>query len=103
MHVRRRAEKRSVNLRLTQAALRLLIMILIVYGSVTQWSVSRSLAAAEEHLVQQREQAERLREENTQLQQRINALEKEERWEHIARQQLGLVSPGEIVIYNVGD
>lgn len=90
-------------MRITQGALRLLIVALILYGFAMQWSVGKSLNEATEQLKTQVERAENLREENAQLQQSLKDIKEEERWERIARQQLGLVSPGEIVIYNVGD
>ena len=90
-------------MRITQAALRLLILILIVYGSATLWSVSTSLAEAREQLKVQRVLTGTLQEENARLHLRLQATDEEEKMERIARQQLGLVSPDETVIYNVGD
>ena len=90
-------------MRNNQAALRLLILILIVYGSTTLWSVSTALAEARELLEIRQETARTLREENAQMALRVSEIGEEEKWERIARQQLGLVSPDETVIYNVGD
>ena len=90
-------------MRITQAALRLLILILIVYGSATLWSVSESLAEAREQLNVQRVLTRTLQEENARLRLRLQETDEEEKLERIARQQLGLVSPDETVIYNVGD
>ena len=90
-------------MRKTQAALRLLILILIVYGSATLWSVSSSQTEARELLQIQQETARTLREENAQMALRVSEIGEEEKWERIARRQLGLVSPDETVIYNVGD
>ena len=95
--------KRSVRLRKTQTALRLLILILIAYGSAMLWSVSASLAEARQLLEIRQETARTLREENAQMARRVNEIGEEEKWERIARQQLGLVSPDETVIYYVGD
>jgi len=89
-------------LRKTQMALRLLILMLTVYGSCTMWTVGRELIAARELLAAQEERAQALREENAQLRLRLEETDEEE-WERIARQQLGLVSPEDTVIYNVGD
>lgn len=90
-------------MRLIQSALRLLILVLIVYGSVTLWSVSQSLTQAREMLAVQRKTVSNLQMENAKLALRVKETDEEEKWEHIAREQLGLVDPEEIVIYNVGD
>ena len=90
-------------MRITKSALRLLILILIVYGSLMLRSVGASLTAARTQLEERRETVRCLREENAHLRRLVEETDKEEIWERIARQQLGLVSPEETVIYNVGD
>ena len=90
-------------MRMTKSALRLLILILVVYGSLTLRSVGASLAEARTQLESQQEAARCLREENAFLRRFIEETGEEEKWERLARQQLGLVAPGETVIYNVGD
>ena len=90
-------------MRNNQAALRLLILILTVYGFSMLWSVGNELTEAGEVLRQEQENARALREENAQLRLRLEATDEKDNWERIARQQLGLVGPEDIVIYNVGD
>ena len=90
-------------MRLTMAALKLLILILILYGLLTLRSVGLSLSEARRELGLQRAQAQDLRTENAQLRQSIGINGEKEKWETIARQQLGLVDPNETVIYNVGE
>ena len=90
-------------MRLTMAALRLLILTLILYALFTLRSVGLSLTQARQQLELQRTAVTSLREENARLRQRINEESEKEKWEYIARRQLGLVSPDEIVTYNVGD
>ena len=85
------------------ATLRLLILILILYGFFTLRSVSLSLNEARRQLEVQLTAAESLREENEQLRRLLDETGEKEKWEYIARQQLGLVRPDEIVIHNVGD
>lgn len=90
-------------MRLTMAALRLLVLILILYGLLMLWNVGLSLREGRQLLECQQAAAERLREENALLRQHISEADEREKWERIARQQLGLVGPDEIVIYNVGE
>jgi len=90
-------------LRITQTALRLLILILIVYGSAMLWSVSGALTEAQEQLAVQKTMIRTLQEENEEAYLRVQETDEKEKLEIIARQQLGLVGPGETVIYNVGD
>ena len=88
-------------MRLTMAALRLLILILILYGCITLRSVGLSLREARHQLEEQQAAAQCLREENEQLRRRLSDSSQSEKWEYLARQQLGLVDPDDTVIYNV--
>ena len=90
-------------MRLTMVSLRILILILTLYGLLILRNVGISLREARQELELQYAALECLRVENTLLRQRVEETGEKEKWECIARQQLGLVSPDEIVIYNLGE
>ena len=90
-------------MRLTMAALKLLIITLILYGLLTLQSVGLSLTEARRQLETEQATAAQLRRDNALLGMSVSETDEKEKWEYIARQQLGLVHPNEIVTYNVGE
>lgn len=82
---------------------KLLILVLIVYATVTLVSLQSQVTEKETEAQSLQTSIEAARQENLRLQQAIDNLDTDEGVEAVARQKLGLVSKGEIVFYDVGN
>lgn len=81
---------------------KLLILILVVYATVTLVSLQSQVSVKQEEATTLQSAIASAEQENQRLQQAINALGTDEGVEAVARQKLGLVAKGEVVFYDVG-
>lgn len=86
-----------------QPLLRLVILALIAYSFLTLLSVRAQLARARRELTEQQTAVETLRAETEALRADVEHAGEAESIERIAREQLGLVYPEEIITYSTGD
>ena len=82
---------------------KLVILILLVYSTVTLVSLQNQLQDKKAEAAQLTAEAQQLEQDNLDLQERIDNLSTEEGIEEVARNKLGLVRDGEIVFYDNGD
>ena len=82
---------------------KLVILILLVYSTVTLVSLQNQLQDKKAEAAQLTAEAQQLQQDNLDLQERIANLSTEEGMEEVARNKLGLVRDGEIVFYDNGD
>lgn len=82
---------------------KLVILILLVYSTVTLVSLQNQLQDKKAEAAQLTAEAQQLQQDNLDLQERIDNLSTEEGIEEVARNKLGLVRDGEIVFYDNGD
>lgn len=82
---------------------KVLILVLVVYATVTLVSLQSQVIAKEAEAETLQHDIAATEQENQRLQQAINALGTDEGVEAVARQKLGLVAKGEIVFYDVGN
>lgn len=82
---------------------KLLILILVVYSTVTLVSLQSQVTQKNLEAEQLEASIEAAKQENLRLQQAIDELETDEGVAAVARQKLGWVSEGEIVFYDMGN
>ena len=82
---------------------KLVVLIIIVYSTVSLVSLNNQLQDKRAEAAQLTSEAQQLQQENVELQERIDNLSTEEGIEEVARTKLGLVKDGEIVFYDNGD
>lgn len=82
---------------------KLVILILLVYSTVTLVSLQNQLQDKKAEAAQLTAEAQQLQQDNLDLQERIDNLSTDEGIEEVARNKLGLVRDGEIVFYDNGD
>ena len=82
---------------------KLVVLIIIVYSTVTLVSLNNQLQDKRAEAAVLTEEAQQLQQENIDLQERIDNLSTDEGIEEVARNKLGLVKDGEIVFYDNGD
>ena len=82
---------------------KLVIGIIVVYSMVTLISVQNQLNDKQAEGEALEQQIAEVQQANRALQQDIEALDTDEGIEDVAREQLGLVTDGEIVFYDNGD
>ena len=82
---------------------KLVILILLVYSTVTLVSLQNQLQDKKAEAAQLTTEAQQLQQDNLDLQERIDNLSTDEGIEEVARNKLGLVRDGEIVFYDNGD
>ena len=80
-----------------------LILVLVVYATVTLVSLQSQVTEKETQAAALQDDITAAQQENLRLEQAINALGTDEGVEAVARQKLGLVAPGEILFYDVGN
>lgn len=79
---------------------KLVILILLVYSTVTLVSLQNQLQDKKAEAAQLTAEAQQLQQDNLDLQERIDNLSTDEGIEEVARNKLGLVRDGEIVFYD---
>ena len=82
---------------------KVLILVLVVYATVTLVSLQSHATEKETQPAALQDDITAAQQENLRLEQAINALGTDEGVEAVARQKLGLVAPGEILFYDVGN
>ena len=82
---------------------KLLILVLVAYATVTLVSLQSQVTEKETQAAALQDDITAAQQENLRLEQAINALGTDEGVEAVARQKLGLVAPGEILFYDVGN
>ena len=82
---------------------KLLILVLVVYATVTLVSLQSQVTEKNAEAAKLESSIAATEQENQRLQQAIDALGTDEGVEDVARRKLGLVSEGEIVFYDVGN
>lgn len=82
---------------------KVLILVLVVYATVTLVSLQSQVTEKEAQAESLQQAITTAKQENLRLEQDINALGTDEGVEAVARQKLGLVAPGEIIFYDVGN
>lgn len=82
---------------------KVLILVLVVYATVTLVSLQSQVTEKETQAAALQDDITATQQENLRLEQAINALGTDEGVEAVARQKLGLVAPGEILFYDVGN
>ena len=82
---------------------KVLILVLVVYATVTLVSLQSQVIEKETLAAALQDDITAAQQENLRLEQAINALGTDEGVEAVARQKLGLVAPGEILFYDVGN
>lgn len=82
---------------------KLLVLILVVYATVTLVSLQGQVTEKQAEAQALAAEISAARQENLRLEQSISNLDTDEGVEAVARQKLGLVSRGEIVFYDVGN
>ena len=82
---------------------KLVILILVVYATVTLVRLRSQLSENEAEAAGLASSVAGTQQENDRLQSSIDALDTPEGLEQVARDQLGMVSEGEIVFEDVGD
>ncbi len=92
-----RVQKRR---RHTSLIAKLVILVLAVYATITLVSLQNQIEAKKEQAATLAQSRASLEEENAQLQAAIDAVGTEEGILDVAREKLGLVTPGEIVFYD---
>ncbi len=84
-------------------ATKLLILVLVVYATVTLVSLQNQVVEKEAEETALQSDIAAAKQENLRLQQAIDALGTDEGVADVARQKLGWVADGEIVFYDIGN
>lgn len=82
--------------------IKLVILVLVVYATVTLVSLQSQIAAKREEMAELEKSIAAAEQEKLRLEDAIANMDTDEGVEEIARSKLGLVSPGEIVFQDVG-
>jgi len=82
--------------------LKLIILVLVVYGTFTLASIGKQLDAKEAEMQSLTAAIYDAQNENARLQESITSLHSDEGVAAIARDELGLVAPGEIIFKEAG-
>lgn len=82
--------------------IKLVILILVVYATVTLVSLQTQISAKRAEAEVLSKNIVSVQQENQRLQDAIDNIDTDEGVEEIARGKLGLVAPGEIIFHDVG-
>ena len=82
---------------------KVLLLVLVGYATVSLVSLQSQVTEKETQAAALQDDITAAQQENLRLEQAINALGTDEGVEAVARQKLGLVAPGEILFYDVGN
>lgn len=83
--------------------IKLAILILVVYGTITLVSMRSQISQKQEEAAMLTAAVTAAENENARIQEDIDALDTDEGVEAIARSELGLVGAGEIIFEDVGN
>ncbi|MFI3312816.1 MAG: septum formation initiator family protein [Eubacteriales bacterium] len=84
-------------------ALKLAVLIVVIYATVSLVSLQQETSELELQATVLQEELTAAQQTNSQLTEAIAEVDSDESVAEIARNKLGLVSPGEIVFYDVGN
>ena len=82
--------------------IKLVILVLVVYATVTLVSLQSQIANKREEIAELEKSIAAAEQEKLRLEDAIANMDTDEGVEEIARSKLGLVSPGEIIFQDVG-
>ena len=82
---------------------KLLILVLVAYATVTLVTLQSQITEKQALAEELQTSIDATNQENLRLEQAINALGTDAGVEAVARQKLGLVAKGEIILYDVGN
>lgn len=93
----------GVKFKKTGFLMKVVIAALIIYGVINVSGIRAQISEAERELLALQQQAEQLRRENAELEYDISHAGDDATIMDIARAKLGLVLPGEIIFYDIGN
>lgn len=82
--------------------IKLVVLVLVVYATVTLVSLQSQISAKRDEVDALEKSIAAAQQEHQRLQDAIDNMDTDEGVEEIARNKLGLVSPGEIIFQDVG-
>jgi len=82
---------------------KLLVLVLVVYATVTLVRLQDQLTEKEAEAVQLSQELDAIEQENQRLEQAIDDLDTDEGIAAVARQKLGMINRNQIVFYDVGN
>lgn len=82
---------------------KLLVLVLVVYATVTLVRLQDQLTAKKAEAAQMSQELDAIEQENQRLEQAIDALDTDEGIAAVARQKLGMINRNQIVFYDVGN
>ena len=82
---------------------KILILVLVVYATVTLVSLQSQVMAKEAEAEALQSDISAAKQENLRLEQAIDALDTDEGVVNVAREKLGWVADGEIVFFDIGN
>lgn len=82
---------------------KILLLIIVVYATVTLMSLRRQITAKQAEAAQLTSSITSAEQENSRLADAIENIDSDESVEAIAREKLGMVGNGEIIFEDVGD
>ena len=99
----RREARERLKFKKSSLLVKLVILIVLVYATVTLVSLQNQVTQKKEESAALSEQVAQLQQDNNVLQESIDNLQTSAGIEAIARNKLGLVKDGEIVFYDNGE
>jgi len=93
----------EVKFKKTGFLMKVVIAALIIYGVINISSIRSQISQAERELLELRQKEQRLLQENAELEYDIAHAGDDETIMDIARAKLGLVMPGEIIFFDIGN
>lgn len=93
----------GVKFKKTGFLMKVVIAALIIYGVINISGIRSQITEAERELLELQQKAEQLRRENAELEYDIAHSGDDATIMDIARSKLGLVLPGEIIFYDIGN
>ena len=104
MKTRIKEERGSeVKFKKTGFLMKVVIAALIIYGVANIASIRSQISQAERELSELQQKAQQLKQENAELEYEIAHADDDETIMDIARAKLGLVLPGEIIFFDIGN
>lgn len=102
MRAANKLEEHRMKLKKSSFLIKVLILILVVYATITLVSLQSQISAKRAEADLLSKSIASAQQENQRLQEAIDNIDTDEGVEEIAHSKLGLVAPGEIVFNDVG-
>ncbi len=96
-------EKTAMKFKGASLITKIVILALVVYAGISLFSLRQQTAETQNKRDELQQQVDKLRQENTERQYDIDHSTDPEIIEDVARNELGLVKPGEKIYYDIGD